>query len=67
MNQEIKKLGEIIMTFTWFDDNKVYVKYFRNGEEIKEFSNLSYNDRQLCKDTTKEFEKNHHDLTMWSY
>jgi hypothetical protein len=68
MEQIIKKLGhDIILTFTWFEDKKVWVKYFRSGEEVTDYLSFSYNDRKSIESFIEDFSTSRTDLTMWSY
>lgn len=70
MNQEIKMLGTIMMTFTWFDEDKfVYVKYFmkKTGFEIESFEQISKIMQNKCIKERLEFEKANPRLFMYSY
>jgi len=59
-------VDNVLVVMTWGSDKKVYVKYFQNNEEIKEWDLI--NDWQtLAIIAYRNAYCEEHELVMWSY
>lgn len=72
MNQKLSVLANtFIISFTWMDDDKVFVKYFKGGIELTTmaFENLSSKDKiSIDSEVRAFFEKSENaHLILWSY
>lgn len=66
MEQLIKRGEDLIITFTWFEDGRVYVKYFLKGKEIDSMDDLTTIQKTYLSETLKDF-CNETNLILYSY
>lgn len=74
MNQEIFKTGSIILTFSWMEDGKVFIKYFieidhKKTEEMttQQYSFLNKIERDKIEEIVNKFFLKNPLLLKWSY
>ena len=66
MEQLIKRGEDLIITFTWFEDGRVYVKYFLKGKEIDSMDDLTTIQKTYLSEALKDF-CNETNLILYSY